>query len=102
MVEVFVCVSGTIADRSWSVLSALSESLKDWYSLCKCTSHSQTPDNITAMTAMCMDVDGLDNPERAQLLSVVDEFRALGISKEISLPQVSHSHLPSLTSNDGR
>ena len=97
MVEVFVCVSGTIADRSWSVLSALSESLKDWYSLCKCTSHSQTPDNITAMTAMCMDVDGLDNPERAQL-----EFRALGISKEISLPQVSHSHLPSLTSNDGR
>jgi hypothetical protein len=48
------------------------------------------------MTAMRVDVDGLDTPERAQLLSVVDEFRALGISKEISLPQVSHSHFPSL------
>jgi hypothetical protein len=36
-----------------------------------------------------MDVDGLDNPERAQLLSVVDKFRTIGISKEISLPQVN-------------
>jgi len=41
------------------------------------------------MTAITMDVDGLDNPERAQLLSVVDKFRTIGISKEISLPQVS-------------
>lgn len=41
------------------------------------------------MTVLKMDVDGLDNPERAKLLSVVDEFRALGLSKEISLPQVS-------------
>jgi hypothetical protein len=37
------------------------------------------------MTAMTTDVDGLDNPERAQLLSVVDKFRTIGISKEISL-----------------
>jgi len=43
-----------------------------------------------------MDMDGLDNPERAKLLSVVDEFRAIGISKEISLPQVSHSLLPTV------
>jgi hypothetical protein len=42
------------------------------------------------MTAITMDVDGLDNPERAQLLSVVDKFRTIGISKEISLPQVSN------------
>ena len=41
------------------------------------------------MTMTQVDVDGLDNPERAKLLSVVDEFRALGISKDISLPQVS-------------
>jgi hypothetical protein len=41
------------------------------------------------MTAITMDVDGLDNPDRAQLLSVVDKFRTIGISKEISLPQVS-------------
>jgi hypothetical protein len=44
------------------------------------------------MTAITMDVDGLDNPERAQLLSVVDKFRTIGISKEISLPQVSYRH----------
>lgn len=44
--------------------------------------------SATVMTAFAMDVDGLDNPERAKLLSVVDEFRAIGISKEISLPQV--------------
>lgn len=42
------------------------------------------------MTAITMDVDGLDNPERAQLLSVVDKFRTIGISKEISLPQVNY------------
>jgi hypothetical protein len=48
------------------------------------------------MTFMKMDMDGLDNPERAKLLSVVDEFRAIGISKEISLPQVSHSLYPIL------
>lgn len=39
-----------------------------------------------------LEVDGLDSPERAKLLSVVDEFRALGISKEIALPQVSHPY----------
>jgi len=44
------------------------------------------------MTAITMDVDGLDNPERAQLLRVVDKFRTIGISKEISLPQVSSLH----------
>ena len=48
------------------------------------------------MTAITMDVDGLDNPERAQLLSVVDKFRTIGISKEISLPQVSSLHGNSL------
>jgi hypothetical protein len=33
-------------------------------------------------------VDGLDNPDYARLHGVIDAFRALGISKEISLPQV--------------
>jgi hypothetical protein len=45
--------------------------------------------SLSPMTAITMDVDGLDNPERAQLLSVVDKFRTIGISKEISLPQAS-------------
>lgn len=45
--------------------------------------------SVVSMTAITMDVDGLDNPERAQLLSVVDKFRTIGISKEISLPQAS-------------
>ena len=43
-----------------------------------------------SMNAITMGFDGLDNPERAQLLSVVDEFRSIGISKEIALPQVSN------------
>jgi hypothetical protein len=41
------------------------------------------------MTAMKINEAGLNDPARAKLLGVVDEFRALGISKEISLPQVS-------------
>ena len=40
-------------------------------------------------------VGGLNSPEYARLLGVVDSFRALGISKEISLPQVGF--LQSLT-----
>lgn len=36
-------------------------------------------------------IDELDSPEYARLLGVIDAFRALGISKEISLPQVSGS-----------
>jgi hypothetical protein len=47
------------------------------------------------MTADKAVVDGLNSPEYARLLGVVDSFRALGISKEISLPQVSF--LQSLT-----
>lgn len=33
-------------------------------------------------------IDDLDNADRARMLSVIDQFRAFGISKDISLPQI--------------
>lgn len=33
--------------------------------------------------------DGLDNEQRARLLGIIDQLRELGISENISLPQVS-------------
>ena len=38
-------------------------------------------------------MDELDNADRVRMLSVIDQFRAFGISKDISLPQVSPSSL---------
>ena len=35
------------------------------------------------------EIDGLDNPERVRLLGIIDQFRELGVSEDISLPQVS-------------
>jgi hypothetical protein len=35
------------------------------------------------------EMDGLDNPERVRLLGIIDQFRELGVSEDISLPQVS-------------
>jgi hypothetical protein len=32
--------------------------------------------------------DGLDNQKRVQLLEVIDHFRELGVSENVSLPQV--------------
>jgi hypothetical protein len=32
--------------------------------------------------------DGLDNEKRARLLGVIDQLRELGISEDVSLPQV--------------
>ena len=33
-------------------------------------------------------MDELDNADRARMLSIIDQFRAFGISKDTSLPQV--------------
>jgi hypothetical protein len=35
-------------------------------------------------------LDGLDNPERIKLLAIIDKFRELGVSEDLSLPQVCH------------
>jgi len=40
-------------------------------------------------SAKLSEMDGLDNPERVRLLGIIDQFRELGVSEDISLPQVS-------------
>ena len=37
-------------------------------------------------------LDGLDNPGRTKLLAIIDKFRELGVSEDLSLPQVCHMH----------
>jgi hypothetical protein len=38
--------------------------------------------------------DGLDNEKRIRLLGIIDRLRELGISENVSLPQVSEAHWP--------
>ena len=40
-----------------------------------------------------MNVDELDNADRLRVLGIIDQFRTLGISEDISLPQVSIAKL---------
>lgn len=44
-------------------------------------------------------MDELDNADRARMLSIIDQFRAFGISKDISLPQVCPESLIQVVPN---
>jgi hypothetical protein len=44
-------------------------------------------------------LDGLDNPERIKLLAIIDKFRELGVSEDLSLPQVCHMPRRMLSGN---
>lgn len=45
--------------------------------------------NQTTNEKAVLDIDhAFDHPERIKLLEVIDQFRELGLSEEVSLPQV--------------
>lgn len=45
-------------------------------------------ETITIMSDVGI-LSGMENPQRLKLLGIVDQFRELGLSEDLSLPQVN-------------